>query len=158
MISKKTIFVYAEAAPVEDHVPAPGLYHASVPILKAITDGIAGIALYPQDRRYGLASVHSTLRPLCRGLPQVFSWFRPVRKRLLPDNFENGTVAKIVGGWVRRSGASHILSLEGSDPEVLARVDAISSHAGLPFSVYLVDDFACTMRLNCRSGSDIATR
>lgn len=152
----RQIFVYLESAPVDDSVPAPGLYHASVPILKSIADKIATIALYPRDRRYGLGSVHPALRPLCRRLPLFFLWLRPLRRRLLPDDFENGTVARIVGGWARRSGAAHIFSLEGSDPEVLARVGAIAEHAGLPFSVYLVDDIESTMRLNGRTESDIA--
>jgi len=154
--SEKPIFIYAEAAPVDDHVPAPGLYHASVPILNSIADHIAGIALYPQDRRYGLAAVHPTLRPLCRRLPIFFSWARPLRKRFLPDDFENRAVAGIAGGWAKRSGASQILCLEGSDPEVLARVDALGRRARMPFSVYLVDDFASAMRLQGHSEDAIA--
>lgn len=152
----RRIFVYLESAPVDDSVPAPGLYHASVPILKAIADKIAMIALYPRDRRYGLGSVHPALRPLCRCLPPVFSWLRSLRRRFLPDHFENGTVARIIGRWARHSGASHIFSLEGSDPEVLARVGAIAQKAGLPFSVYLVDDVESTMRLNGHAASEIA--
>ena len=151
------IFVYLEAAPVDDSVPAPGLYHASVPILKSVADKIAMIALYPQDRRYGLNSVHPALRPLCRRLSLLFMWLRPLRRRLLPDDFENGMVARIVSGWARRSGASQIFSLEGSDPEVLARVGAIAECARLPFSVYLVDDVESTMRLNGRNEPEIAS-
>lgn len=150
------IFVYLESAPVDDSLPAPGLYHASVPILKSVADKIAMIALYPRDRRYGLGSVHPALRPLCQSLPSIFSWLRSVRRRLLPDDFENGIVAHIVGGWARRFGASHIFSLEGSDPEVLARVAAIAKKARLPFSVYLVDDVESTTRLNGHPESDIA--
>jgi hypothetical protein len=156
MISEKMSFVYAEQTPVDDQVPATGLCRAGVPILKAIADRIAMIAIYPQDRRFGLASMHPALRPLCRRLPRPFSWFRPLRKRLLPDDFENGAVARIAGRWADRSGISHVLCLEGSDPEVLARVDAIAAWAGRPFSVYLVDDFACTLRQHGHSEADIA--
>jgi hypothetical protein len=156
MTDHRPIFVYAEAAPVDDNVAAPGLYRASVPILKSIADHIAMIALYPQDRRYGLSTVHPALRALSRRLPAIFSWLRLARRRLLPDDFENAIVARIVGRWARQSGASQILALEGSDPEVLARVDAIAARTGMPFSVYLVDDFEWTMRLNGRTEADIA--
>ena len=154
--AEKPIFIYSEATPVDDDIPAPGLYRASVPILKAIADHISMIALYPLDRRYGMNSIHPSLRPLGRALPSAFSWFRPVRKRLLRDDFENGAVAYVAGHWARRSGASHVFSLEGSDPEVLARVEAVANRAGLPFSVYLVDDFAWTMRLHGKSEAEIA--
>lgn len=153
-----TLFVYAEAPPVGDNVAAPGLYRASVPILKSVADQISMIGLYPQDRRYGLDAVHPDLKPLCRSLPEAFIWFRLLRRRLrLSDSLENSVVARIVGRWARQSGASQILALEGSDPEVLARVDAIAAEAGLPFSVYLVDDFEWTLRLNGRSEEEIGT-
>jgi hypothetical protein len=79
-----------------------------------------------------------------------------VRRRLgLPGNLENPIVAYLLGRWARQSGATHILALEGSDPEVLARVDAIAAKANLPFSVYLVDDFEWTLRLNGRPEREI---
>lgn len=157
MNGQKSIFVYAEVPPVDDNVPAPGLYRASVPILRAIADHIAMIGLYSQNRHFGIESVHPALRPLCRSLPRLFTWLRVLRRRLLlPDDFENGLIARLVARWVRQSGATHILALEGSDPEVLARVDAIARRAGIPFSVYLVDDFECTMQLQGHGAPDIA--
>ena len=150
------LYVYLESPPLNENIPAHGLYRAATPIMKAIGDHIARIALYPMDRRYGMESVAPALRPLCRSLPRAFTLFRTLRKRLFRDDFENAIIAGIVGGWARRSPATHILALEGSDPEVLARVDAIAAKAGKPFSVYLVDDFAWSMRLSGRSEKDIA--
>jgi hypothetical protein len=154
-----SIFVYAEVPPVADEIPAPGLYRASVPILRSIADHIAMIGLYSQNRHFGIESVHPALRGLCRSLPRAFIWMRIVRRRLgLPDDFENGLISRLVARWIRQSGATHLLVLEGSDPEVLARADAIARRAGIPFSVYLVDDFECTMRLQHRSDREIARK
>jgi hypothetical protein len=150
------LFIYAESPPLDENIPSHGLYRAGTPILGAIQDQIARIALYPMDRRYRLPQVAPSLRPFCRSLPLPFTLLRALRKRLLPDDFENGLVASIVGGWARRSAATQLLALEGSDPEVLARVGQIAASAGKPFSVYLVDDFEWTMRLNGQSEDDIA--
>ena len=152
----ESIFIYLESPPLEANIATHGLYRAGTPILKSIRDRIATIALYPMDRRYRAAQTDPELRPLCRSLPLAFTLFRALRKRLLPDNFENGLVAAIVGHWARHSSAAQILALEGSDPEVLARVDAIAAQADKPFSVYLVDDFAWSMRLSGKSEADIA--
>lgn len=156
MKEDRFLFIYAEAPPVDDNVPAPGLYRASVPILKSIADKIAMIGLYPQDRRLGIDVLHPAFRGMARTLPRIFTWFRIIRRKFLPGDFENGLVATIVGRWARQSGASHILALEGSDPEALARIDAVAQKAGLPFSVYLVDDFEWTMRLSKRPEAEIA--
>jgi hypothetical protein len=150
------LFIYAESPPLDENIATHGLYRAGTPILKAVHDRIARIALYPMDRRYGMESVAATLRPLCRSLPRAFTLIRALRKRFFRDDFENNIIAGIVGSWARRSPAAQILALEGSDPEVLARVDAIAAKAGKPFSVYLVDDFAWSMRLSGKSEADIA--
>lgn len=153
----KKIFVYAESPPLHEDVATHGLYRAGTPILSAIRDRIAMIALYPMDRRYRLDSMDPRLRPLGRSLPLAFTLFRAVRKRIpfLKADFENSLVAEIVGDWAQRAAATEIFALEGSDPEVLARVDAIAARAGKPFSVYLVDDFAWTMRLGGASETKI---
>lgn len=153
---RKPLFIYAESPPLDENISSHGLYRAGTPIIKSVRDQVACVALYPMDRRYRLPQVAPSLRPLCRSLPLPFTWFRTLRKRLLPGDFENGLVAAIIGGWARKSSASHILVLEGSDPEVLARVSQIATSAGKPFSVYLVDDFESTMRLNGKSEADIA--
>lgn len=156
MAPEPLLFICAESPPLDENVPSHGLYRAGTPMLRAIQDKIARIALYPMDRRYRLPQVDPSLRPLCRSLPLPFTLFRAVRKRFLPPDFENGLVAAIIGGWARRSAASHIFALEGSDPEVLTRVDQIAARAVKPFSVYLVDDFESTMRLNGKAQADIA--
>lgn len=152
---KSPLFIYAESPPLDENIPSHGLYRAGTPIIRAIQDQVARIALYPMDRRYRLSQVAPSLRPLCHSLPLPLTLLRTLRKRLLPDDFENGLVTAIVGNWARRSAATHILALEGSDPEVLARVGQIATNACKPFSVYLVDDFEWTMRLNGKSEDDI---
>jgi len=156
MTSKPSLFVYAESPPLDEGIATHGLYRAATPILNAIRDRIATIALYPMDRRYRLPQVASSLRPRCRSLPLPFTLFRTLRRRFLPADFENPLVTTIVGGWAHRSPASHLFALEGSDPEVLARLDRIAAKAGKDFSVYLVDDFEWTMRLNGKSEAEIA--
>jgi hypothetical protein len=152
----RDIFIYLESPPLDSNIAVHGLYRAGTPILKSIRDRIESIALYPMDRRYRAPQVDPSLRPLCRSLPLAFTLLRALRKRLLPDDFENGAVAAIVGGWARRSPATQVFALEGSDPEVLARVDALAARAGKPFAVYMVDDFAWPMRLAGRPETDIA--
>lgn len=154
-VNEKFLFVYAESPPLDENVPAVGLYRAGRPILQAIRNHIALIALYPMDRRYGASKVDPALKPLCRSLPHLFTLLRALRRRLFRDDLENGLIAHIVGGWARRSPATQILALEGSDPEVLARIDAIAASAGLPFSVYMVDDYAEIMRRAGRTTEDI---
>jgi hypothetical protein len=155
-VTGKSLFVYAEQPPLDENVPAVGLYRAGRPILGAIHNRIALIALYPMDRRYGAVRVDPSLKPLCRSLPHFFTLARTLRRRLFRDDLENGLIARLVGGWARRSSATQILALEGSDPEVLARVDAIAARAGLPFSVYMVDDHTEIMRRNGRTAAEIA--
>lgn len=156
MSSNPQIFVYLESPPLDENIPSHGLYRAGTPLLKAIRDRIAMIALYPVDRRYGASAVSPALRPLCGSLHKIFTLLRAVRKRLLPNDFENGLVAAIVSGWAWRSSALHIFALEGSDPEVLTRIGRIGAKAGKAFSVYLVDDFEWTNRLQGRSDAEIA--
>lgn len=155
--SEKSIFIYAEAPPVGDNIPAPGLYRAAVPILRSITDHIAMIGIYSQNRHFGQESVHPELRPMTRSLPRLLTLLRTIRRRLkLPGHWEDPLIARLVGRWVLQSGATHILTLEGSDPESLSRVAAIARHTGLPFSVYMVDDFECTMRMTGSAPKKIA--
>jgi hypothetical protein len=154
--ASKPIFIYAEAPPLDENIPSHGLYRAGTPIITSILDHVAQVALYPVDRRYRLPQVAPMLRPISRSLPLLFTLFRAFRKRFLASDFENGLVAMIVARWARRCSASHILVLEGSDPEVLARAARIAAKAKKSLSVYLVDDFEWTMRLHGSSESDIA--
>lgn len=156
VLSKNSLFVYLESPPLDKNIPSHGLYRAGTAILDAVRDRITMIALYPMDRRYRLPQVAPSLRPLCRALPLPFTLFRALRKRLLPADFENGLVSAIVGEWARHCAASQLFALEGSDPEVLARLDRIAATAGKAFSVYLVDDFEWTMRLHGKPESEIA--
>lgn len=148
-MTDKPLFVYAEAPPLGENVVTHGMYRAATPMLRAIKDATAGIALFPWDRRFRPAMLDPQLAPLCTTAPTVYAWIRTASRRLnLPHSrLMERVAAATIGPQAKHSSASHILCLEGSDPDALANVARIAARAGKPFSVYVVDDFLTPMRL-----------
>jgi hypothetical protein len=142
-----SIFVYAEAPPLGENVVTHGLFRAATPMLRAIRDVIDVIALFPWDRHFRLAMLDPVLAPLCAAPPRLLTWLRLAGRRLGLHPLERHFAALLAGSRAARSPATHILCLEGSDPDVLADAAAVAARAGKPFSVYVVDDFLIPMRI-----------
>jgi len=144
----KRVFVYTEAAPAHQDVVVYGLNRAGVPIMRAISDHIAHIAIFPIGPWLEKQNLDLELADRCSILPRPATLLCKALNRYprLGHGLLNALPPLLLAPSARKSDADIVFIFVGADVNQIIRGERLARLAGKPYAYYLVDDFILPMR------------